>query len=127
MICIDYYEARQRKNRANSWNDCHSRVEVSRQQAQKKICLDFEREIFITSVWLQAGQYLALSAQIPAKPKSAVVPYFTPGDPQADSLRSASVSNSAESRFSSRASHAGREQLWPRPHCRTCRDAPDFY
>jgi hypothetical protein len=36
MICIDYYEARQRKNRANSWNDCHSRVEVSRQQAQKK-------------------------------------------------------------------------------------------
>ena len=70
MLCIDYYEARQRKNRANSWNDCHSRVEVSRQQAQKKICLDFEREIFITSVWLQAGQYLALAAQIPAKQKS---------------------------------------------------------
>ena len=23
------------------WNDCHSRVEVSRQQAQKKICWDF--------------------------------------------------------------------------------------
>jgi hypothetical protein len=44
MLFIDYYEARQRKNRANSWNDCHSRVEVSRQQAQKKICLDFERE-----------------------------------------------------------------------------------
>ena len=36
MLCIDYYEACQRKNRANSWNDCHSRVEVSRQQAQKK-------------------------------------------------------------------------------------------
>jgi len=70
MLCIDYYEARQRKNRANSWNDCHSRVEVSRQQAQKKICLDFEREFFVTSVWLQAGQYLALAAQIPAKQKS---------------------------------------------------------
>jgi hypothetical protein len=25
------------KNRANSWNDCHSPVEVSRQQAQKKM------------------------------------------------------------------------------------------
>jgi hypothetical protein len=24
MLCIGYYEARQRKNRANSWNDCHS-------------------------------------------------------------------------------------------------------
>jgi hypothetical protein len=41
MICIDYYEACQRKYRANSWNECHSRVEVSRQQAQKKICWDF--------------------------------------------------------------------------------------
>jgi hypothetical protein len=70
MICIDYYEAHQRKNRANSWSDCHSRVEVSRQQAQKKICLDFVRAIFNTSVWLQAGQYLALVAQIPAKQKS---------------------------------------------------------
>ena len=74
MICIDYYEARQRKNRANSWNDCHSRVEVSRQQAQKKICLDFVRAIFNTSVWLQAGQYLALAAQIPAKQKSGCRP-----------------------------------------------------
>jgi hypothetical protein len=74
MLCIDYYEARQRKNRANSWNDCHSRVEVSRQQAQKKICWDFEREFFITSVWLQAGQYLALAAQIPAKQKSGCRP-----------------------------------------------------
>jgi hypothetical protein len=74
MICIDYYEARQRKNRANSWNDCHSRVEASRQQAQKKIWLDFVREFFITSVWLQAGQYLALAAQIPAKQKSGCRP-----------------------------------------------------
>ena len=41
MLCVDYYEACQRKNRANSWNDCHSRVEVSQQQAQKKICWDF--------------------------------------------------------------------------------------
>jgi hypothetical protein len=47
---------------------------VSRQQAQKKICLDFEREFFITSVWLQAGQHLALAAQIPAKQKSGCRP-----------------------------------------------------
>jgi hypothetical protein len=43
----------------------------------EKICLDFEREFFVTSVWLQAGQYLALAAQIPAKQKTkkaAVVP-----------------------------------------------------
>jgi hypothetical protein len=40
VLCIDYYGACQRKKRANSWNDCHSRVEVSRQQAQKKICWD---------------------------------------------------------------------------------------
>jgi hypothetical protein len=70
MLCIDYYEARQRKHRANSWNDCHSRVEVSRQQTQKKICLDFVHARFNASVWLQAGQYLALAAQIPAKQKS---------------------------------------------------------
>jgi hypothetical protein len=70
MLCIDYYEARQRKNRANSWNDCHSRVEVSRQQAQKKICVDFVHARFNASVWLQAGQYLALAAQIRAKQKS---------------------------------------------------------
>jgi hypothetical protein len=43
---------------------------VSRQQAQKKICLDFVRAVFSTSVWLQAGQYLAPAAQIPAKQKS---------------------------------------------------------
>jgi hypothetical protein len=34
VLCIDYYEAFQRKKRANSWSDCHSRVEVSRQQQQ---------------------------------------------------------------------------------------------
>jgi hypothetical protein len=43
---------------------------VSRQQAQKKICLDFVHARFNASVWLQAGQYLALAAQIPAKQKS---------------------------------------------------------
>jgi hypothetical protein len=74
MICIDYHEARQRKNSANSWNDCHSLVEVSRQQAQKKKYLDFVHARFTTSVWLQAGQYLALAAQIPAKQKSGCRP-----------------------------------------------------
>jgi hypothetical protein len=32
------------------------------------------RAIFNTSVWLQAGQYLALAAQIPAKQKSGCRP-----------------------------------------------------
>jgi hypothetical protein len=38
MLCIDYYAACQRKNRANRWNNCHphSQVERPRQQAQGK-------------------------------------------------------------------------------------------
>jgi hypothetical protein len=55
MLCIDYYEACQRKNRANSWNDCHSRVEVSRQQSQKKICWDFVYALLELAAWLQAA------------------------------------------------------------------------
>jgi hypothetical protein len=62
MLCIDYYEACQRKNRANSWNDCHSRVEVSRQQAQKKICWDFVHALLELAVWLQAGEDRAIAA-----------------------------------------------------------------
>jgi hypothetical protein len=50
MLCIDYYVACQRKKRANSWNDCHSRVEVSRQQAQKKSCWDFAHASRISSL-----------------------------------------------------------------------------
>jgi hypothetical protein len=62
MLCIDYYEAFQRKKRANSWNDCHSRVEMSRQQAQKKICLDFVHALLELAVWLQAGEDRAIAA-----------------------------------------------------------------
>jgi hypothetical protein len=62
VLCIDYYEAFQRKNRANSWNDCHSRVEVSRQQAQKKICWDFAHALLELAVWLQAGEGRAIAA-----------------------------------------------------------------
>jgi hypothetical protein len=40
MLCIDYYAACQRKNRANRWNDFHPQVERPRQQAQKKKCWD---------------------------------------------------------------------------------------
>jgi hypothetical protein len=64
MLCIDYYEACQRKNRANSWNDCHSRVE--RQQAQKKICWDFVHALLELAVWLQAGEDRAIAAGIKA-------------------------------------------------------------
>ena len=62
MLCIDYYEARQRKNRANSWNDCHSRVEVSRQQAPKKKCWDFAHVLLELGVWLQTGEDRAIAA-----------------------------------------------------------------
>jgi hypothetical protein len=61
MLCTDYYEACQRKNRANSWNDCHSRVEVSRQQAQQKICWDFMHALLELAVWLQAGDDRAVA------------------------------------------------------------------
>jgi hypothetical protein len=36
--------------------------------------LELQAAIFNTSVWLQAGQYLALAAQIPAKQKSGCRP-----------------------------------------------------
>jgi hypothetical protein len=68
VLCIDYYEARQRKDRANSWNDCHSRVEVSRQQTQlvtqKKICWDwdFVHALLELAAWLQAGEDRAIAA-----------------------------------------------------------------
>jgi hypothetical protein len=62
MICIDYYAACQRKKRANSWNDCHPRVEASRQQAQKKICWDFVHALLELAIWLQAGEDRAIAA-----------------------------------------------------------------
>jgi hypothetical protein len=85
ILCISYYEAFQRKNRANSWNDCHSRiecldsksvinicwdfvraiyndchsrVEVSRQQAQKKKCWDFVHALLELAVWLHGFEIL---------------------------------------------------------------------
>jgi hypothetical protein len=36
ILCIDYYEACQRKKLANRWSSCHSRIERPRQQAQEK-------------------------------------------------------------------------------------------
>jgi hypothetical protein len=67
VLCIDYYEACQRKNRSTAvqtvrWNDCHSRVEASRQQAQKKICLDFVHALLELAAWLQAGEDRAIAA-----------------------------------------------------------------
>jgi hypothetical protein len=74
ILCINYYEAFQRKKRANSWNDCHSRIECLDSKSAIKICWNFVRAISNTSVWLQAGKYLALAAQIPAKQKSGCRP-----------------------------------------------------
>jgi hypothetical protein len=62
VLCIDYYEACQRKNRANSWNGCHSPAEVPRQQAQKKICWDFVHALLELAAWLQAGEDRAIVA-----------------------------------------------------------------
>jgi hypothetical protein len=45
-----------RKKHANSWNGCHSPVEVSRQQAQKKICWDFVHALLELAIWLEAGE-----------------------------------------------------------------------
>jgi hypothetical protein len=75
MLCIDYHEACQRKNRSNSWNDCHSRVEVPRQQAQKKMCWDFAHALLELAVWLQAsgrgaGEDRAIAAGSKADKKS---------------------------------------------------------
>jgi hypothetical protein len=90
MLCINYYEAFQRKKRANSWNDCHSRIECLDSKSVIKNCWDFvfracNYQHASTSVWLQAGQYLALAlalatcglrrrSQIPAKQKSGCRP-----------------------------------------------------
>jgi hypothetical protein len=75
ILCIDYYEAFQRKKRANSWNDCHSRIECLDSKGVIKNmfavgCWDVVRATFNTSVWLQAGQYLAPAAQIPDTSKA---------------------------------------------------------
>jgi hypothetical protein len=71
MLSIDDHEASQRKSRANRWNDCHPRIECpdSKSGLKDKRCVDcwdFVRAIFNTPVWLQAGYYLAIAAQIPA-------------------------------------------------------------
>jgi hypothetical protein len=53
-----YYEALQRKNRANRWSDCHSRIECPDSKSGIKTCLVFGfhvRAIFNTPVWLRAG------------------------------------------------------------------------
>jgi hypothetical protein len=74
LLCIDYYEAFQRKKRANSWNDCHSRMECLDSKSAIKNRLGGRacrfQHVSLLSVWLQAGQYLALAAQIPAKSKA---------------------------------------------------------
>jgi hypothetical protein len=41
MLCINYYEAFQRKKRANSWNDCHSRIECLDSKSVIKNLLGF--------------------------------------------------------------------------------------
>jgi hypothetical protein len=71
---IDYYEAFQRKYRANRLNSCHPRIECPDSKSGIKICWDFVRAIFNTPVWLQGGYYLAIAAQIPAEQKTGCLP-----------------------------------------------------
>jgi hypothetical protein len=40
-LCINYYEAFERKKRANSWNDCHSRIECLDSKSAIKNLLGF--------------------------------------------------------------------------------------
>jgi hypothetical protein len=41
ILCINYYEAFQRKKRANSWNDCHSRIACLDSKSVMKNLLGF--------------------------------------------------------------------------------------
>jgi hypothetical protein len=41
ILCISYYEAFQRKKRASSWNDCHSRIECLDSKSAIKNLLGF--------------------------------------------------------------------------------------
>jgi hypothetical protein len=80
MPCIDYHEACQRKNRANSWNDCHSRVEASRQQAasaEKKMLGFRARASRISSFRPGRTALLRRAAERPIK-KAAVIAYLAP-------------------------------------------------
>jgi hypothetical protein len=69
MLCIDYYAACQRKNRANRWNNCHPRIERPSwlwsgpdSKRRKKICWDFVHALLELAVWLQAGEDRAIAA-----------------------------------------------------------------
>jgi hypothetical protein len=84
--CIPWvcYVSATRKNRANSWNDCHSRVEVSRQQQQaEKNLLGFRARCTrclasrISSLASGRGGPRYCGGQQSAKriKKAAVVPY----------------------------------------------------
>jgi hypothetical protein len=56
------------------WSDCHSRIDrVSRQQERNKKCVGISCARFSTPQFgfsLQAGNYLAIAAQIPAEQKT---------------------------------------------------------
>jgi hypothetical protein len=71
ILCINYYEAFQRKKRANSWSDCHSRIECLDSKSVIKNLLGF-RACNFQHVSLASGRavFSAPAAQIPAKQKS---------------------------------------------------------
>jgi hypothetical protein len=51
VLCIDYYEACPRKNRANKWNGCHSRPDRAVLTASaEKNCWDFVHAFGISSL-----------------------------------------------------------------------------
>jgi hypothetical protein len=51
-----------------------SRVEVSRQQAQKKICWDFVHALLELAVWLQAGEDRVIAAGSKVDKKTGAPP-----------------------------------------------------
>jgi hypothetical protein len=89
VLCIDYYAACQRKNRANRWNGCHPRVERPRQQAQKKKCWDFVCALLELAIWLQAGEDRAIAAGSQADLKTGCprLTTYHSSTPQKNSLK----------------------------------------
>jgi hypothetical protein len=81
VLCIGYYAVCQRKGRADSWSGCHSRVEVPRQQAQKKICWDFVHALLELAIWQvssRPGRTAALLRRAAKRIKKRAVPVPVP-------------------------------------------------
>jgi hypothetical protein len=86
ILCINYYEAFQRKQRANSWNDCHSRIECLDSKSVIKNPLGF-RACNLQHVRLASGRAVFSSCGADpskAKKRLPVVPPYGIPSPSAE-------------------------------------------